>query len=93
MFVPSTAAFLTKEHCQRRWVAELAQGPLRTTWTRLLGQGARIEEIVRHSFIDACMARRYVFWLKKLLTTAIALRLTDSGWATQRVLDATLERS
>jgi asparagine synthetase B (glutamine-hydrolysing) len=46
----------------------------------LLGKGANIEEFCRRDFIDRSLTERDIFWLNKLVSSEIILRLVRNGW-------------
>jgi asparagine synthetase B (glutamine-hydrolysing) len=59
-----------------RWFA----GSMRPVIERLLAPGAGIEAIVRRPFIERALARRDVYWLNKLVSAEIVIRLLESRW-------------
>lgn len=67
-----------------RWFA----GPMRARLESLLAPGARCEAIVQRPFIDRCLGASDPFWLNKLATAEIVLRLTDNGWHPDALLRA-----
>ena len=55
-------------------------GPMRGRIESLLKPDARCEAIVRRPFIDRCLAASDAFWLNKIVTTELVLRLAENGW-------------
>lgn len=53
----------------------------------LLKNDARVESLVNRRFIDHVLSTREVFWLNKLLTSEIILRLKENAWSLAPVLE------
>ena len=59
-----------------KWFA----GPMRERLAELLGPDARCVAYIRRPFIDRCLAESNAFWLNKIVTAEIVLRLVESRW-------------
>jgi asparagine synthetase B (glutamine-hydrolysing) len=59
------------------------RGALYPTIRALLGDDARVTEHVNRAFVTSCLERRDTFWLNKLATAEMVLRLAESGWNRQ----------
>ena len=62
---------------------------MRARLESLLAPGARCETIVQRPFIDRCLGSSDPFWLNKLATAEIVLRLADNGWHADTLLSLT----
>lgn len=48
--------------------------------SRLLTRDSRVEGMVKRSFIDRTLANGDIFWINKLLTSEVVLRLRENAW-------------
>ncbi len=61
------------------WAAWFS-GPLYPTVSELLKGNAAVLDYVNRAFVESCLERRDTFWLNKLTTVELVLRLAGARW-------------